>query len=168
MGVGIVLVTRCIDGEDALRSVDGRILLLIFAMLIIGRGMEESGALSLMVESAGPLLEEAPPLLVLALLFAMTSILTEAVSNNAMAVVVTPIAAARASQLRLDPGPGVAPVPAPAGAGLATPLGHQTPTLVYSAGGYRFRDFLRIGIPMTLLAGTATLLGIPLLWPLQP
>ncbi len=91
--------------------------------------------------------------------------LTEAVSNNAVAVVVTPLAVGLASQLGLDPRPFVVAVMFGASASFATPIGYQTNTLVYGAGNYRFTDFLRIGVPMNLIVGTAAIFAIPVFFP---
>jgi di/tricarboxylate transporter len=102
------------------------------------------------------------------LLYAVTSILTELVTNNAVAVLMTPIAAGIATSLGLDPRPFVVAVMFAASASFATPIGYQTNTLVYNAGGYRFRDFLRLGVPMNLVVGATTVLLIPRLWPLIP
>jgi di/tricarboxylate transporter len=101
----------------------------------------------------------------LLILYAFTSFLTEVVTNNAVAVVMTPIAAALAGQLGFDPRPFVVAVMFGASASFATPIGYQTNTLVYSAGGYRFRDFLIIGIPMNVIIGLITCFAIPLFWP---
>ncbi len=99
-------------------------------------------------------------------LYALTSILTELVTNNAVAVLLAPIATGVALQLGLDPRPFIVAVMFGASASFATPIGYQTNTLVYNAGGYRFTDFLRIGLPMNIIVGAATVFLIPLIWPL--
>lgn len=167
IGVGMVLLTRCIDIREALESLDGSVLLLIFAMLIVGRGMEDTGAVALVVNSIRPLVENVSPLATLALVYLITSVLTETVTNNAVAVIMTPLAATLAAKLGLDPRPFVVAVMFGASASFATPIGYQTNTLVYSAGGYRFSDFMRIGIPMNILIGVVSVLVIPLIWPLK-
>ena len=96
----------------------------------------------------------------------MTSVLTELVSNNAVAVVVTPVAIGLAQALGVDPRPLVVGVMVAASASFATPIGYQTNTLVYGPGGYRFTDFVRIGAPLNLLIGAVSAFIIPLLWPL--
>ena len=166
IAAGIVLLSRCLELDEALESVNGRILVLIFAMLIIGRGLEEAGALDLIVAAATPILREAPPLLTLALIFALTSILTELVTNNAVAVIVTPLAIGLAAELGLDPRPFVVAVMFGASASFATPIGYQTNTMIYAVGGYRFTDFVKIGVPMNILIGVIAVLAIPLIWPL--
>ena len=94
--------------------------------------------------------------------------LTELVSNNAVAVVVTPIAIGLAAALGIDPRPLVVAVMVAASASFATPIGYQTNMLVYGPGGYRFSDFLKVGIPLNLSVGLLASFLIPFLWPLQP
>ena len=104
----------------------------------------------------------------LSFIYLLTSVLTEVVSNNAVAVLVTPIAIGVAQQLGADPTPFVVAVMFAASASFATPIGYQTNTFVYSAGGYRFADFMRIGVPLNLIMWAAGSLIIPLVWPLFP
>jgi di/tricarboxylate transporter len=166
IGVAVVLVTRCVDADEGVGAMDGRLLLLVVSMLVLGAAMDRTGALDLVVGWLRPAFEGASPLLALALLYAFTSILTELVTNNAVAVLMTPIAAGLAASLGLDPRPFVVAVMFAASASFATPIGYQTNTLVYSAGGYRFADFLRIGLSMNIIVGVTTVLVIPLFWPL--
>jgi di/tricarboxylate transporter len=135
-------------------------------MLVLGAAMQRSGALTLVIEALAPLFGAASPIVALALVYAVTSILTELVTNNAVAVLMAPIAAGIAASLGLDPRPFVVAVMFGASASFATPIGYQTNTLVYNAGGYRFVDFLRLGLPMNLIVGATSVLAIPLVWPL--
>lgn len=167
VGVAIVFLTKCIDADEGIGAIDGRLLLLIVSMLTLGSALEQSGAVALIVEHVSPLLGTARPIVALFLVYALTSILTELVTNNAVAVLMAPIAAGVAVQLGLDPRPFVVAVMFGASASFATPIGYQTNTLVYSAGGYRFLDFLRVGVPMNIIVGTVTVLVIPLIWPLS-
>ncbi len=165
VGVAVVLLTRCIDAEEAFSYVDGRLLALIFGMLAVGAGLDNSGAIEWVVSGATPLLAELPPFLLILAIYLLTSLLTELVTNNAVAVVVAPIAIGLGVALGIDPRPLVVTVMMAASASFATPIGYQTNTLVYGPGGYRFTDFMRIGIPLNLLmAGTASV-AIPLIWP---
>jgi di/tricarboxylate transporter len=167
IGVAVVLLARCVDAEEAYQAVDWRILVLIFAMLAVGRAMESSGALAMIVDGLAPWLAGLPPWLVLAIAYALTSLLTEIVTNNAVAVLMTPLVIDLAHGMGVDPRPFVIAVMFGASASFATPIGYQTNTMVYSAGGYRFRDFLRIGLPMNLIVGAAAVLLIPMVWPLR-
>ncbi len=166
LAVAFVFLTRCIDSEEAFAVIDGRLLALIFAMLAVGAGLEASGAVELIAKALTPLFRELPPFLVIWGVYLLTSVLTELVSNNAVAVVVTPVAIGLAHSLGLDPRPLVVAVMVAASASFATPIGYQTNMLVYGPGGYRFADFLRVGIPLNLSVGLLASALIPLIWPL--
>ncbi len=166
MAVAIVLVTRCIDADEAFSFVEGRLLALIFAMLAIGAALQSSGAVELIVNAVAPSLGSLPPFLIVWAIYLLTSVLTELVSNNAVAVVVTPIAIGLAQAVGVDPRPLVVAVMVAASASFATPIGYQTNMLVYGPGGYRFTDFMRVGIPLNLTVGLLASLLIPLIWPL--
>jgi di/tricarboxylate transporter len=166
IGVAVILVLRCIENDEAWASIDGSILILIFAMLIVGAGLEHTGAVELIVGALTPWLEGMPPLLTLLAVYAVGSILTEVVTNNAVAVIFTPIAMALAAQIGVDPRPFVVAVMFAASASFATPIGYQTNTLVYGAGNYRFTDFLKIGIPMNLIVGLTSVFAISVFFPL--
>lgn len=166
VGVAIILLTKCIDADEAFEFIDGHLLALIFAMLAIGSALEHTGAITLIAEALAPYLKYLPaPILVWAI-YLLTSVLTELVSNNAVAVVVTPVAIGLAAALGVDPRPLVVAVMVAASASFATPIGYQTNTLVYGPGGYKFTDFMRIGIPLNLTVGILASLLIPLFWPL--
>ncbi|WP_299743072.1 SLC13 family permease [uncultured Tateyamaria sp.] len=166
LAVAVVLITRCIDADEAFSFVDGRLLALIFAMLAIGAALEATGAVSLIVDAIAPGLMVLPPFLIVWAVYLLTSVLTELVSNNAVAVVVTPIAIGLASALGIDPRPLVVAVMVAASASFATPIGYQTNMLVYGPGGYKFTDFMRVGIPLNLSVGLLASAVIPVIWPL--
>ncbi|MCB1310657.1 MAG: SLC13 family permease [Sedimentitalea sp.] len=166
IAVALVLVTGCIDADEAFSFVEGRLLALIFGMLAVGAGLEHTGAIALVVDSVVPGLQDLPPELVVFVVFLMTTILTEIVSNNAVAVIMTPLAIGLATALGLDPRPLVVAVMIAASCAFATPIGYQTNTLVYGPGGYRFSDFMRIGIPLNLSMSVIVSAVIPFIWPL--
>ncbi|WP_312929206.1 SLC13 family permease [Stutzerimonas nitrititolerans] len=168
IGAAVVLATRCLDVEDAYKAVDWKILSLIFGMLAISVAMDKVGLVELIVSSVVTLTPWAGPLFMLSFIYLFTSTLTEVLSNNAVAVLVTPIAIGLAQQLGVDPRAFVVAVMFAASASFATPIGYQTNTFVYNAGGYRFADFLKIGIPLNLLLWLVGTLVIPLFWPLAP
>ncbi|MDA8954669.1 SLC13 family permease [Planktomarina temperata] len=168
VAVAVVLVTRCIDAEEAFGFVDGRLLVLIFAMLAIGAALEHSGAVVLIAGGLAPYLAILPGFLIVWAIYLLTSVLTEMVSNNAVAVVITPLAISIAAQLGMDPRPLVVAVMVAASASFATPIGYQTNMLVYGPGGYKFTDFLKVGIPLNLSIGVLASLCIPWFWPLYP
>ncbi len=166
VAVAVVLLSRCIDADEAFTYIDGRLLVMIFSMLAIGAGLESTGAVDLIVQAIAPQLSALPPFLVVWAIYLLTSVLTELVSNNAVAVVVTPVAIGVAQALGVDPRPLVVAVMVAASASFATPVGYQTNMMVYGPGGYRFGDFLRVGIPLNLSIGLLASAIIPLFWPL--
>ncbi len=166
IGCTVILATGCIDLNEALSSIDGSLLGLIFGMLVIGEGLENTGTVELIVGLLAPWLESASPLALLFGLYLLCAILTEIVTNNAVAALMTPLAIGLAEQAGVDPRPLVVAVMFAASASFATPIGYQTNTLVYGAGNYRFSDFLKIGVPMNLIAWLATCVAISILMPL--
>ncbi len=166
IAVAVVLLTGCIDAEEAFSFVEGRLLALIFAMLAVGAALDHTGAIELIVGQVAPALMDLPPWVLVWAVYFMTTILTELVSNNAIAVIMAPIAIALAQAVGVDPRPLVVAVMIAASACFATPIGYQTNMLVYGPGGYRFTDFMRIGIPLNLSLGVVVCLTIPLIWPL--
>jgi di/tricarboxylate transporter len=166
IGAVLVLVGRAVDADEAFGFVDGRLLAMIFAMLAVGAALESSGAVEMIVGAVAPFLQGLPgPVLVLAV-FALTTVLTELVSNNAVAVVVTPVAIALGAALGVDPRPLVVAVMVAASCAFSTPIGYQTNMLVYGPGGYRFTDFAKVGIGMNVVVAAMSALLIPLIWPL--
>lgn len=166
IAVAALLVLRCIDNDEAWGSIDAAILIMIVSMLMIGAGLEATGAVELILEAVTPLLAGSPAWLLLVAVYALTSLLTETVTNNAVAVVLTPLVIGLATQLGVDPRPLIVAVMFGASASFATPIGYQTNTLVYGAGDYRFADFLKVGVPMNLIVGLAVVLAIPVFFPL--
>lgn len=166
IGTAVVILTRCIDVEEGLSAMDGRLLLMIVSMLVVGAAIEGTGAVELIVTALLPLLHLGGPVATLAAVYVVTSVLTELVSNNAVAVLMAPIASGIAQQMGLDPRPFLVAVMFGASASFATPIGYQTNTLVYTAGGYRFTDFLRVGLPLNIVAGIVTVALVPLFWKL--
>ncbi|KQI67424.1 dATP pyrophosphohydrolase [Loktanella sp. 3ANDIMAR09] len=166
LGVVIVLMTGCIDADEAFASVDGPLLALIFGMLAVGAALESSGAVEIIANAIAPTLQTMPPFVVIFCVYALSMVLTELVSNNAVAVVITPIAIGLASALGLDPRPLVIAVMMAASASFSTPIGYQTNTLVYGPGGYKFTDFLRVGVPLNLSLAVICSIAIPMIYPL--
>ena len=164
IGAAVVLVTRCIDADEAFSSIDGRLLGMLFGMIAVGQGLENSGAVELLVGAASPYMGDLQPWLLIFAVFALTSILTELLSNNAVAVVVTPVAIALAQSLGVDPRPLLVAVMLGASFGFATPIGYQCNLMVYGPGGYTFGDFLKIGVPLNILMGIVASIVIPLVY----
>ena len=166
IGAATVLVTRCVEVDEAVQAVDWRILGLIVAMLAIGVGMENVALVEMIVSAISPYLAMFSPIFALGVIYILCSILTEVVTNNAVAVIVTPVAIALAQSLGVDPRPFVVAVMFAASASFLTPIGYQTNTLVYSAGGYKFFDFVRIGAVLNLVVFAVAMIMIPLVFDL--
>ena len=167
LAVAAILVLRCIDAEEAWESINGGILVLIFAMLAIGTGLEKSGAVHAVVRAVEPILGASSPYVMILILYFLAVLLTEMITNNAVAVVLTPVAIGIAESLGLDSRPLLVAIMMGASASFATPIGYQTNTMVYASGNYRFADFLKIGIPMNLIVGLATCAAITVLMPFK-
>ena len=167
IGTAIVVATGCIRADEAYKSIEWPILILIFGMLAISIAMRNSGLAAMLASQLVGLGEGLSPWMMLSLVILLTSIATEFISNNAIAVLFTPIVIGVAEQLGVDPRPFVVGVMFAASCSFATPIGYQTNTLVYSAGNYRFVDFARMGIPMNLLTWILASVLIPLFWPLH-
>jgi di/tricarboxylate transporter len=121
---------------------------------------------ALLVGAVEPFLTGLHPMLVILCVYLLASTLTEMVSNNAVGVIFTPIAIELGHALGLDPRGLVVAVMFAASAAFSTPIGYQTNMLVYGPGGYRFTDFMRVGIPLNILLGLCACVTIPLIWPL--
>ena len=160
IAVGVILATRCIDAEEAWSSIDGGVLILIFAMLAVGMALEHTGSAALVVQSLAPFLERVPPWALVFAVYGLCVLMTEIITNNAVAILVTPLVIALARDLGTDPRPLVIAVMFAASASFATPIGYQTNTLVYAAGDYRFVDFIKFGVPVTLFVAPMTCLAI--------
>lgn len=165
LGAGVLLVCGCITVPDATRALDSSVLLLLAGTIPLGLAMQQTG---LAAGIAGAVVGGAGPYGVFVLvscLYLLTSVLTETLSNNAAAVLLTPIAIGMAGDLGVDPKPLLVAIAFGASASFATPIGYQTNTMVMGPGGYRFGDYLRFGVPLNLLLWIAASLLIPLFWP---
>jgi di/tricarboxylate transporter len=165
LAMALVFLTRCIDSDEAFSFIDGRLLALIFAMLAVATALETSGAIELLVSGFAPLIADLPPFFIVWAIYLLTSVLSELI-NHAVAVVLTPVAIGLAINLGVDPRPLVIAVMIAASATFATPISYQTNMMVYGPGGYRFTDFLRVGIPLNLSVGVLASALIPYFWPL--
>ncbi|MDZ4813157.1 MAG: SLC13 family permease [Pseudomonadota bacterium] len=165
LGATSMAIGRCVGIDRLYRYVELRVVVLLAAMLPLGIAMEKTGAASMLVKGAVSLLPANEPIFALALIYALTALLTEAISNNATAVLMTPIAIALGAQLGIRPEPLLVAVAFAASTSFSTPIGYQTNTMVYSAGRYAFKDFLRVGIPLNLLFFGVSVWAIPRWFP---
>ena len=165
LGAVLVVATRCLDTEEAYESVEWKIVFLIFGMLALGQALENTGGAALvaraLIHELGPWGTSA----VLSAVVLIASLMTSFLSNNAVAVLLTPIVIQAAAALQVSARPFIIAVAIGSSACFATPIGYQTNTLVYGAGGYLFRDFIRVGLPLNLLVWLLASLLIPVFWP---
>ena len=169
IGCVVLVLARCLSPQEAYDSIQWPILFLIFAMLGVGAAMEHTGtsvwlANQLVGQVENFVAESARPLALLAGIYLLTTILTEVLSNNAAAVLLSGLAIGIAESMQIDPRPFLIAIAIAASASFATPIGYQTNTYVYGVGGYRFSDFLKIGIPLNTLAFIVSMIVIPILW----
>lgn len=161
-----VILTGCLSRDDAYRSVEWNILFLIFGMLTLGIAMEKSGMVAVVAAWVVAHFGHFGPLVMLSAVYFLASTLTEVVSNNAVGVLLTPIAIGIAQQMGVDPRPFIVAVMFGASASFATPVGYQTNTFVYGAGGYKYMDFVKVGLPLNLIFWVVATFLIPVFWPL--
>lgn len=165
LGCVALVLTRCISLDEAYAAIDWKVIFLLAGILPLGIAMEKSGAAQLIAGHALGVVGPFGPIAILAVLYLLTAILTETMSNNAAAVLLAPIAFSTATSLGVDPKPFLIAVCFAASTSFATPVGYQTNTMVYNAGGYRFTDFMRAGIPLNLIFWGIAVYFIPKFWP---
>lgn len=165
IGAVLAIFTRCLDMRDTYRSVEWNILFLIYGMLGLGLAMEKTGGGALIANGVVGLMHGFGPVVILAAIYMLASILTEIVTNNAVAILLTPIVISIAGSLHVDARPFIVAVMFGASASFITPIGYQTNTYVYGAGGYKFGDFLKVGIPLNLILWMVATWLIPVFWP---
>ena len=163
--VFLMILAGCLQLRDAYRAMQADVLILIAGTIALGAAMEKSGASRIYAEAFLGLLGGLPPAAILGGFILLTSISTQILSNNATAVLLLPIAISTAAGLGVHPKPFIMAVCFGASACFATPIGYQTNLLVYGPGGYRFSDFLKLGIPLNLLVVAMGTLFIPVIWP---
>lgn len=163
VAAGLMIVTRCITVQDARQSVNWQVVLVIAASIGLGGAMEKTGA-ALVIANIMINATAQSPTGTLIGLFVLTAGFSAMISNLAAAVLIFPIAVAASQQLGVDIVPFAVTVMIAASACFATPIGYQTNLMVYGPGNYRFADFLKIGLPLTLLVGITTILIVPLVW----
>jgi di/tricarboxylate transporter len=161
----LMVLTGCLQLRDAYRAMEGRVLLIIIAMIAMSAALEKTGAAQFYARAFLTLFSGLSPVYVLSGVLLLTSVSTHVLSNNATAILLLPIAISAAQGLGVDPKPFIVAVCFGASACFATPIGYQTNLLVYGPGGYRFSDFFKLGIPLNLLVLMMGSLFIPLLWP---
>jgi di/tricarboxylate transporter len=164
-------LTGCIKPKQAYESIEWNLLFVIFGMLALGVAMQQTGAAAWLAQNVVAGVDHFvsgsyKPLLMLAAVYLVTMLLTELLSNNAVAALMIPIALGIAAEASLSARPFIVAVTIAASAAFATPIGYQTNTYVYGIGGYRFSDFVKVGVPLNILCFIVAMVVIPRVWPL--
>ncbi|MHC4267762.1 MAG: SLC13 family permease [Planctomycetota bacterium] len=162
--VGMV-VSRCLTIEEAYEAIDWKVIFMIGGILPLGLAMEQSGTALWLVNTILDPFAGCGPIVVLALLYLITAVLTELMSNNAAAVIIAPIGLSIAASMDVDPRPFLVAITFAASTSFATPIGYQTNTMIHAPGGYRFIDYTRVGGPLNLIFWALAVFLIPILWP---
>jgi di/tricarboxylate transporter len=164
-GASLMVLTRCLTMEDAYRHIEWQAVFLIAGMIPLGIAMDQTGAAAFLargvVEAVGPM----GPLAVLAAIFLMTSLATQVVPTAALVVLMAPIAYTTAIDLGASPLPFLMTLAVAASASFSSPVSHPANTLVMGPGGYRFVDYLKVGLPLTGIVFAITMVMVPLIWP---
>ncbi len=170
VGALVLLWTKVLTPRQAYASIDWQVLIMLYGLLGLGMAMQNTGtaewlAQTLVNGAKGFISPEQLPITLLWLIFLMTLLLTEVLSNNATAVMMVPIVVKMAHELEVNPWAFIMAVTVAASTAFALPMGYQTHMMVYGPGGYKFRDFLRVGIPLNIICWVLSCLLIPVIWP---
>jgi len=164
LAAGLMIAMRCCSSASARQSIDWQVLMAITAALALGEALHKTGAAKFAAERLIGLAGESPRVS-LAAVYAMTVCLTEVITNNAAAALMFPLATAAANKCGVSAMPFIMATMTAASSSFASPLGYQTNLMVYGPGGYRFSDYLKLGLPLDLLLGAVYMLTIPIAWP---
>ena len=161
----LTLFSKCLEPSEAYDAIDWKVIFMIFGMLGLGTALQKVEVIQMLADSlTGWAMILKNIYVLVALIYLATAILTELISNNAVAALLTPVAISVAQAMDLDPRPLVVAVMFAASASFSTPIGYQTNTYIYGAGGYKFTDFTRVGIPLTIILWAVSIFFIPLMW----
>lgn len=168
LGCLALVALRLLTPDEAYESIDWQVILLLAGIIPLGIALQKTGGATMVANLLLDVLGPYGPLATLAAIYLMTSVLTEFMSNNASAVLVVPIALATAESMGVDAKPLLIAVAFAASTSFATPISYQTNTMVYTAGGYRFSDFVRVGMPLNVIFWIAAITLIPRFFPFHP
>ena len=164
LGCVALLLTRVLRLEEAYNAINWQVVFLLAGVLPLGIAMNTSGAARFIADRAVGVVGDMGPIAVLAVIYLMTSIMTDTMTNAAAAVLLAPIAISTAEQIGVDPRPFLMAITFAASTGFSTPVGYQTNTMIYNPGGYKYTDFLRTGVPLSILFWILSVIFIPRFW----
>ncbi|MDX1612154.1 MAG: SLC13 family permease, partial [Candidatus Thermoplasmatota archaeon] len=165
-GVLAMGLTGCIRAYEIFEAVDWEVILVLVGLVPLGVAFVSSGASDLVASTISSAVGPQGPIVLLAAVYVATFVLTQIVTNAAAVTIMVPVGARLAEALMLEPMAFIMAAIFAGSAGFLTPIGYQTNLMVYGPGEYRFTDFLRLGLPMALLVGVATLFMVAWVWPL--
>jgi di/tricarboxylate transporter len=168
VGAILLVLTGCLDMNEAYSAINWNVIMLIIGTLGLGLALENSGGAAYLAHYLNGWFGTLGPWIALSGTYLVAVVLTEMLSNTAVAALMTPVAISSAAALGCDARPFVMAVMIAASAGFASPIGYQTHTMVYGAGGYKFTDYLKIGIPLEIICWLLATLLIPVFWPFKP
>ena len=168
IGATLMVLTRCLTMEDAYRAIDWRSIFLIAGMLPLGTAMLDSGAAQYLAQLTMQYVGPLGPWWVIGGLYVITAAGTMIMPNAALAVLMSPIVLSACADLGIEPQTAMMAVAMAASASFASPISHPANILVMGPGGYRFGDYLRLGLPLTVVVFVTVMALLPLLWPLTP
>ncbi len=168
LGVAAMAITGCFNFEDVYEAMDWKVIILLGAILPLGIALDKTGLAQIIVDGGMAAVGHHGPIAVLLMVYLTTAFLTELMGHNPSVVLMVPIAISLAHATHVSPTPFVITVAFAAATSFATPVGYPTNTIVYGAGGYKFTDFMKVGIPLIALFCTLSMLLIPHFWPFHP
>lgn len=166
IGCVLMIATGCLTAKEAVESIDWMVIFLLAGLIPLGIAMEDTGTAHFLASKILQVAESFGPNVVVSLLYLVTAIMTAILSNNATAILLAPIALDAAAVMGVSPWPMLVAIAFGASAAFSTPVGYQTNLMVYGPGGYRYMDFVRVGVPLTILFWIIASLLIPVVWPL--
>lgn len=168
VGATLMVLTKCLSMEDAYRAIEWRAIFLIAGMLPLGTAMQQTGAARFLAELTMGLLGPLGPWWVIGGLYVVTAAATMIIPTAALVVLMSPIVMSAAGDLGVEPQTAMMAVAMAASASFTSPISHPANVLVMGPGGYRFVDYLRLGLPLTVVVFVTVMLMLPVLWPLTP
>jgi di/tricarboxylate transporter len=167
VGGSIMVLTRCLNMEQAYRAIDWRAIFLIAGMLPLGTAMQDTGAATYLADQVMLLLGDAGPWPVIMGLYVLTAMATMIIPTAALVVLMSPIVLSAMADMGLQPETAMMAVAMAASASFTSPISHPANILVMGPGGYRFVDYLKVGVPLTIVVFITVMVLLPILWPLQ-
>ncbi len=165
IGSVLMIITRCIEAEEAYDAIDWQVIVLLAGVLSLGVALEKTGAAALLSTGIVSSVGHWGPVAIVSAFFAVTSLLTAVMSNGATAALLAPVAISTAAALGISARPLLMAVTFAASVSFMTPVGYQTNTIIYGPGQYRFADFLKVGTPLNVIVWIISTIMIPIIWP---